>query len=112
MPEPWIRHLSTLQDAMPPRPWPEVRATIVAELQAAAAARGGGGPARGGAGGAMTTFDEIFDAVDEVPLATASIAQVHVATLRHAPTTDAAGGGGGGSALSRRVVLKVRPQSR
>lgn len=56
-----IAELETLQDSVPPAPWDEVAAVLEREL-----------------GGAL---HERFTGVEEVPLASASIAQVHAATL-------------------------------
>ena len=61
-PEPYIRWLGRFHDAVPPRPFPEMRAQIEREL---------GRP-----------LGEVFDTVDETALAAASLAQVHRATLR------------------------------
>lgn len=63
LPEPYIQLLKQLQDSLPPRPVNEVRNTIEEEF---------GKP-----------VEELFSEFVEVPLATASIAQVHRATLRN-----------------------------
>jgi cytochrome P450/predicted unusual protein kinase regulating ubiquinone biosynthesis (AarF/ABC1/UbiB family) len=61
-PEPYIRRLGRFHDAVPPRPFPEMREQIEHEL---------GRP-----------LGEVFETVDETALAAASLAQVHRATLR------------------------------
>ncbi len=54
--------LSTLQDSLPPFPGREARAAIEAEFE--------------------TSIDELFEAFDDIPVAAASIAQVHFAITR------------------------------
>lgn len=61
LPPAYIEELARLQDAVPPSPWPEVRAVLTAEL---------GRPP-----------EELFVAIDPQALAVASLAEVHAATL-------------------------------
>jgi predicted unusual protein kinase regulating ubiquinone biosynthesis (AarF/ABC1/UbiB family) len=61
LPMEFRRELQGLQDRLPPRPFEEIAARLRAEF--------GQGP------------DELFQTFDRVPLATASLAQVHAATL-------------------------------
>ena len=72
LPEAYVRELERLHDRLPPEEWPRVRATIEAAL---------GRP-----------VNAAFATIHEAPLASASVAQVHAATL----------------ADGRRVVVKVR----
>ncbi len=83
LPPELTKALATLQMQTTPLPWPDVRAAIEAEL---------GGP-----------LDATFAWINEVPLATASLAQVHVARLM--PDDD--------NPLGAKVVVKVqRPDAR
>ncbi|HVE30061.1 MAG TPA: AarF/ABC1/UbiB kinase family protein, partial [Mycobacteriales bacterium] len=72
LPAEFVAELGRLQDRAAPAPWAEVEATLVAEL---------GRP-----------VDEVFATVSPEPLAAASVAQVHAATL----------------ASGEQVVLKVQ----
>ncbi|WP_330330509.1 AarF/UbiB family protein [Streptomyces sp. NBC_00536] len=66
LPPHFIEELSRLQSDVPPAPWPEVEAVLHKEL---------GKP-----------VSEVFEWIEHVPLAAASIAQVHRARLRGGPT--------------------------
>ncbi|WGP11717.1 AarF/UbiB family protein [Streptomyces sp. SH5] len=66
LPPHFIDELSRLQSNVPPAPWPEVAAVLHKEL---------GKP-----------VEEVFDWIEHVPLAAASIAQVHRARLRGGPS--------------------------
>jgi len=61
-PEEYVKEFQKCLDSTPPVPWNIIRTTIETDL---------GRP-----------LDEVFDSIDRVPLATASIAQVHAAVLK------------------------------
>lgn len=62
LPEPMIRHLSKLQCEAQPVPWEQIEPAIQSELP--------------------VPLNEVFDSISHTPLAAASVAQVHTATLR------------------------------
>jgi ubiquinone biosynthesis protein len=62
LPPEYITELSRLQDAVPPEPWEDIRAVLTAELSKAP--------------------EEVFATIDPLPIAAASLSQVHLATLR------------------------------
>lgn len=61
LPEPYLTFIGTLQDQVPPDPWPSVARVLEEDL-----------------GGSV---DEVFDSFHKEPLAAASLGQVHRATL-------------------------------
>ena len=61
LPEAYVRELSELQSNVPPAEWPRVRAVLERELD--------------------QPIDEVFEHIEDVPVAAASVAQVHVARL-------------------------------
>lgn len=70
LPPVYVEELETLQDAVPPHPFEQIRATLEAELAA--------------------PVEEVFTAFDESPIASASFGQVHLARLRNGDGTDVA----------------------
>jgi ubiquinone biosynthesis protein len=78
LPPDFVTELSKLHDAVPPTPWEEIRDVLVEEL---------GKPP-----------EEIFAGIDMQPLGSASLAQVHAATLRTGPSATPA----------PQVVIKVQ----
>jgi predicted unusual protein kinase regulating ubiquinone biosynthesis (AarF/ABC1/UbiB family) len=62
LPDEWVNTLSSLHDRVPPRPFVTIRGQVERELK--------------------KPLDAIFSEFDEVPLAAASLAQVHRARLR------------------------------
>jgi predicted unusual protein kinase regulating ubiquinone biosynthesis (AarF/ABC1/UbiB family) len=62
LPEPYLTHIGTLQDQVPPDPWEEIARVVEEEL---------GRPP-----------GEVFEEIQEDPLAAASLGQVHLARLR------------------------------
>lgn len=73
LPVAYIRELSRLQSEVQPEPWDGIRAALDREL---------GRPA-----------SEVFSRIDHAPLAAASVAQVHTATLAAAPPPGGSAGG-------------------
>lgn len=80
-PDRYVREFQHCLDRVPPEPWPLVRATLQQAL---------GRPP-----------EEVFAAIDPVPLASASIAQVYGVTLK-APEGEE------GTAVARELVIKVQ----
>jgi len=83
MPSEYLQALSVLQDSMPPRSWEETYRTITEEF------------------GGEESVQKRFVSIDPIPLATASLAQVHRATLKEVD--------GDNNTRSRQdVVIKVQ----
>ena len=66
LPAAYIRSLASLQDRMPPRPWPEMEKAIASELD--------------------RRPEDVFADIEREPVAAASIAQVHRARLKDGRT--------------------------
>ncbi|KAI8926235.1 beta-lactamase/transpeptidase-like protein [Entophlyctis helioformis] len=81
LPNPYVDEFKKLQDSVPVKPLDETLRTVCHDLQ-------------------IESVDEVFEVFDETPLATASIAQVHQATLRKDRRADSQDDG--------RVVVKVQ----
>lgn len=91
MPPEYIASLAELQDSMPPKKFEDVLATISEELDADALAR--------------------IESIDPEPLSTASLAQVHRATLKPTIATTAGDDNDTGTSTTgspHEVVLKVQ----
>ncbi len=61
LPSNYVVELSRLQDDVPPAPWPAIKDVLLQEL--------------------TTPIEDIFQSIEEIPLAAASLGQVHAATL-------------------------------
>lgn len=92
LPAEYCRRLAALQDSMPPKPFADVRATLEEELDAASLAG--------------------IESIDPAPLSTASLAQVHTATLKPGAVVRRRPGSGGrdddDGDYRHEVVLKVQ----
>jgi predicted unusual protein kinase regulating ubiquinone biosynthesis (AarF/ABC1/UbiB family) len=98
LPPPWTRRLARLWDAMPPRRWRAVRAALAHELRRTPAA--------------VHAFEAAFASVDAVPLAAASVAQVHAGVLQSDPPwADASADVAAGGLTARDVVIKVQARA-
>ena len=63
VPDEFAEELALLQDQVSPLDWPTVRAVVESELE--------------------RSVDDVFETIDPTPLAAASVAQAHAATLRN-----------------------------
>lgn len=91
LPAAYIRELSRLQSEVQPEPWDRIRQALDREL---------GRPAA-----------EVFSHVDHEPLAAASVAQVHTATVAAPPASIGTDGSDGPDPSRRDVVLKIQRPS-
>jgi len=80
LPESYTQTLSLLQDQVPPAPFPEIKARFIEEL---------GAPP-----------STIFETFNEVPIASASLGQVHEATLKPVPSES--------QSVGKRVAVKIQ----
>jgi predicted unusual protein kinase regulating ubiquinone biosynthesis (AarF/ABC1/UbiB family) len=77
MPPEYLQTLAQLQDSMPPRSWQDTWQTIQEEL-------GGGGDDEDTSSSSSSLLEQL-ETIDPIPLSTASLAQVHKATLKNPP---------------------------
>ena len=70
MPQQYIEKFSSLQDALPPKPFDEIKKIVEASLKCNRNLDEG------------VQFNDIFESFDEIPLGSASIGQVHRAVLQ------------------------------
>ena len=115
IPRAWLTPLSAMFDAMPPRPWRDVAADLERGL---AASPDGKASSLGGvsAGRSLVPWrplrrpltEAVFAFVDPVPLATASIAQVHAATLSPGSLADHGWAGWSGAAVVKIQNARAR----
>mmetsp|Transcript_50792 Transcript_50792/g.102070 ORF Transcript_50792/g.102070 Transcript_50792/m.102070 type:complete len:394 (+) Transcript_50792:210-1391(+) len=97
VPSEWVAHLAPLQDRCPAMDVAEVRAVVEWELFGSGSGSGGSWQRGrreerlrgGGSGGAVPSFASTFERFDEVPLGSASIAQVHSARLTRSAARSA-----------------------
>lgn len=77
MPEPWVQKLSYLFEGMPPRPWREIKMALDREVPNTKLSCEMHQKDRS----KKTNYKSVFESVEEKAVASASIAQVHVAYL-------------------------------